>query len=85
MTTELQPTPETDDAMVRPVAGGFHFVPLHLARKLERERDEARRERDEISERFDLLAAAYQSLVVIKIQRDEMRAELGKLKGEGEV
>lgn len=36
-TAALIATPRTDAAIVRPNPLGFHFVPLHVSRKLERE------------------------------------------------
>jgi phytoene dehydrogenase-like protein len=55
-----RPTPETDD-----LARGNHVVPTEWAEQLERERDEARAERDET--RF-LLNAALSALDAINLQ-----------------
>jgi seryl-tRNA synthetase len=84
--TTKTPTPETDD-----LARGNHVVPTEWAEQLERERDEAIRQRNETNESSkyavqhaererDSLQAMTQSLaetcVKLKAERDEARAEL---------
>ena len=70
------PTPETDkaedyDPMVE---GEWHWiVPSSFARRLERERDEARRERDEALKECVLAQVGWSEALK---QRDEARREL---------
>ena len=65
MTTELSNTPETDN-----LARGNHVVPTEWAEKLERERDEARVERDSLQALSQSLAEA---CVKLKAERDEAK------------
>jgi len=59
-TATTSPTPETD-AKIKDyngplmTIGGVHFIPSDFARKLERELDEARRERDNALDQWDRL------------------------------
>jgi hypothetical protein len=49
-----RPTPETD-ANVEDIGMGCHMVSADFARKLERERDEARKEAEYYKERYEQL------------------------------
>ena len=69
-----RPTPETDD-----IARGNHVVPTEWAQQLERERDEAREERDKLKQ---LLAADSENVdayLGVCIERDEAREALAKI------
>jgi len=72
--TELRDTPETDD-----LARGNHVVPTDWAEKLERERDEARAERDSLQALSQSLAETYAKL---KTERDEWAKLCGEYKQE---
>jgi uncharacterized coiled-coil DUF342 family protein len=72
--TELRDTPETDD-----LARGNHVVPTDWAEKLERERDEARAERDSLQALSQSLAETYAKL---KTERDEWAKLCGQYKQE---
>jgi len=74
MTTELSDTPETDN-----LARGNHVVPTDWAEKLERERDEARAERDSLQALSQSLAETYAKL---KTERDEWAKLCGEYKQE---
>ena len=52
---KIQPTPETDTyaIKIKTPCGEKYWVPADIVRKLERERDEARRQRDEFAESLD--------------------------------
>jgi uncharacterized coiled-coil DUF342 family protein len=72
--TELSDTPETDN-----LARGNHVVPTEWAEKLERERDEARVERDSLQALSQSLAETY---VKLKAERDEWAKLCGQYKQE---
>jgi uncharacterized coiled-coil DUF342 family protein len=74
MTTELSNTPETDN-----LALGNHVVPTDWAEQLERERDEARVERDSLQALSQSLAETYAKL---KTERDEWAKLCGQYKQE---
>jgi uncharacterized coiled-coil DUF342 family protein len=74
MTTELSETPETDN-----LARGNHVVPTEWAEKLERERDEARAQRDSFQALSQSLAEA---CVKLKTERDEWAKLCGEYKQE---
>jgi uncharacterized coiled-coil DUF342 family protein len=74
MTTELSETPETDN-----LARGNHVVPTDWAEQLERERDEARAERDSLQALSQSLAETYAKL---KTERDEWAKLCGEYKQE---
>jgi len=65
MTTELSNTPETDN-----LARGNHVVPTDWAEQLERERDEARGDLDNMQEQRDL---ALRVIKRLERERDEAR------------
>ena len=70
----MSDTPETDD-----IARGNHVVPTEWAQQLERERDEAREERDKLKQ---LLAADSENVdayLGVCIERDEAREALAKI------
>ena len=67
--TNEMDTPETDKAE-RMAYAGEYMVPTEVARRLERERDEAR-------EAFKI---AYNERVKVELERDEARAELADWK-----
>jgi uncharacterized coiled-coil DUF342 family protein len=72
--TELSDTPETDN-----LARGNHVVPTEWAEQLERERDEARVERDSLQALSQSLAETY---VKLKTERDEWAKLCGQYKQE---
>jgi uncharacterized coiled-coil DUF342 family protein len=74
MTTELSDTPETDN-----LARGNHVVPTEWAEQLERERDEARAQRDSLQALSQSLAETY---VKLKTERDEWAKLCGQYKQE---
>jgi hypothetical protein len=70
----MSDTPETDD-----IARGNHVVPTEWAQQLERERDEAREERDKLKQ---LLAADSENVdayLGVCIERDEAREVLKRI------
>ena len=72
-----RPTPETDD-----LARGNHVVPTEWAEQLERERDEAIRQRDETNESSVFACNFYyEEKLKAERERDEAREELQKLEG----
>jgi uncharacterized coiled-coil DUF342 family protein len=72
--TELSDTPETDN-----LARGNHVVPTDWAEQLERERDDARVERDSLQALSQSLAETYAKL---KAERDEWAKLCGQYKQE---
>jgi uncharacterized coiled-coil DUF342 family protein len=74
MTTELSNTPETDN-----LARGNHVVPTEWAEKLERERDEARVERDSLQA---LSLSLAETCTKLKTERDEWAKLCGQYKQE---
>lgn len=54
-TINTKPTPETDAAYKNHAADMHDHIPLDYARKLERERDEARGQRDRLAEALEQL------------------------------
>ena len=75
-----QPTPETDSEEIIITKGKpTHWVSQEFARKLERERDEAREERDEARE----IAAKYEDRYFeAREQRDRLAEALRSIKNE---
>jgi len=67
----MSDTPETDAAQF-----GTGRVSVDFARRMERERDEARVERDSLQALSQSLA---ENCVKLKAERDEARAELDRL------
>jgi multidrug resistance efflux pump len=78
----MSATPETDAAADWYLSAAYstdpddRTVPLSVSRKLERERDEAREQRDSLQALSQSLA---ETCVKLKAERDEARAELDRL------
>jgi hypothetical protein len=72
--TELSDTPETDN-----LARGNHVVPTEWAERLERERDEARGDLDNMQEQRDL---AMKVIKRLERERDEWAKLCGQYKQE---
>jgi predicted Zn-dependent protease len=79
-----RPTPETDAFMtrIRGIDGDKHWVPADTAKRLERERDEAREELSDIRLNLGADAEGYtllHAVCAIQNERDEARAVAGEL------
>ena len=79
-----RPTPETDAAIVA-AGGDWSYYLGKCSRKLERERDEAREQRDCLHELHNKNAIQSKELLelcgTLRKERDEAREELKKLEG----
>ena len=78
-----RPTPETDAFAIKfkTLCGEKYWVPVDIARKLERARDEARKELEEyrsIAENIGAVKAVYEKEKAIR-ERDEARDALMKI------
>ena len=85
--TELRPTPETDDAARKgaymnhgayPETSGKQIVHIEFARRLERQRDEARAQRDRLLEALEKAVAAH---VFDAAWKPAARAAIAEVKG----
>jgi hypothetical protein len=78
------PTPETDAFMtrIRGIDGDKHWVPVDTAKRLERERDEAMRQLDNLkaSSIHTCHDQCQRPMCVLRRERDEAREEVRKLK-----
>ena len=75
-----QPTPDTDEKASPHI--GFYScatVPAEFARKLERERDEAREEANKLSGAYEDATNYYARIIELKEELDEAREALVKI------
>lgn len=76
-----RPTPETDAFAVKfkSICGSKAWVPTDICRRLERERDEAREERDIARLEFEEISnERYEEIQKVRKERDEAREALAE-------
>ena len=77
-TISAMPTPETDEFAIKfkTTCGEKYWVPVDIARKLERERDEAREEANKLSGAYEDATNYYARIIELKDELDKLNTQL---------
>ena len=78
-----QPTPETESWCGWGI-GGLQVVPASFSRKLERERDKAREQRDALAEALSFVLSCGYNGPLPEYARDKAQEALAAVKGENQ-